>query len=426
MPLGVTCALLAACSAAPITPAPTAQVPPTSPPAALTQPDDATPTPAVEATPAPRPTVEARLLGVAPTPTAAIATRPALQPLVEGLSKPTELTTAPGSKLLYVTEQVGRVRVIQANTLLEAPFLDITDRVGSRASEQGLLGIAFASDFPTSRRFFVNYTDRSGATVISAFLAQDDLRADPNSEWVVMRIPQPYANHNGGQIQFGPDGMLYVATGDGGSAGDPQNLAQNVNSLLGKLLRLDVSQSSPDEPYRVPPDNPDFGPNSLPEIWAIGLRNPWRFSFDRATGDLYIADVGQNRFEEINFAPAGTGGGRNYGWKLREGFSPFASQERHTSLTDPIWQYDHSDGHCSVTGGYVYRGRALPGLIGSYLYGDFCSGVIWGLQRSASGEWQNTELMRTGLLISAFGQDADGELYVLDHRGAVYRIVAAD
>lgn len=349
--------------------------------------------------------------------------RPALVLLVDGLVKPTELAVAPKSRLLYVTEQVGRVRVIQEGQQLAAPFLDITDRVGSRGSEQGLLGLAFAPDFTSSRKFFVNYTDRSGATVVAGFLAQDALRADPASEWVILRIQQPYPNHNGGQLQFGPDGMLYVATGDGGSAGDPQNLAQNVSSLLGKLLRLDVSQSNPSAPYRVPVDNPDFGPNSRPELWAIGLRNPWRFSFDRATGDLYVADVGQNRFEEINFAPAGTGGGRNYGWKLREGFAPFASQEHHDSLTDPVWQYDHSDGRCSITGGYVYRGTMLPQLVGSYIYGDFCSGTIWSLRRNTDGTWQSDIVLDTDLLISSFGQDAEGELYVLDHRGAVYQLV---
>jgi glucose/arabinose dehydrogenase len=230
---------------------------------------------------------------------------PALQKIADGLQRPTFLTHAgDGSGRLYITEQPGRVRVWQAGQLLAEPFLDITDRVGSRANEQGLLSIAFSPDFLQSRRFFVNYTDRQGATVIAGFLANDDgLTADPSSEWQVMRIPQPYANHNGGQIAFGPDGMLYIGMGDGGSAGDPQNFAQNPRSLLGKLLRIDVSQSSAAQPYRLPPDNPSFGPDAPPEIWATGLRNPWRFSFDRLTGDLYIADVGQNRFEEVNFQP---------------------------------------------------------------------------------------------------------------------------
>jgi len=350
---------------------------------------------------------------------------PALQKIADGLQRPTFLTHAgDGSGRLYITEQPGRVRVWQAGQLLAEPFLDITDRVGSRANEQGLLSIAFSPDFPQSRRFFVNYTDRQGATVIAGFLANDNgLTADPDSEWRVMRIPQPYANHNGGQIAFGLDGMLYIGMGDGGSAGDPQNFAQNPRSLLGKLLRIDVSQSSAAQPYRLPPDNPSFGPDAPPEIWAIGLRNPWRFSFDRLTGDLYIADVGQNRFEEVNFQPAGQGG-QNYGWRFREGFEPFAGDPRGLVLTDPVFQYDHSQG-CSITGGYVYRGKALPRLVGAYLFGDYCSGLVWALRRGDDEAWQGEVLLETGLNISSFGEDEVGELYLVDHRGAIYQLVAA-
>ncbi|MCX7939474.1 MAG: PQQ-dependent sugar dehydrogenase, partial [Thermoflexales bacterium] len=214
---------------------------------------------------------------------------------------------------------------------------------------------------------------------------------------------------------------LYIGVGDGGSAGDPLNAGQDVRTLLGKLLRIDVSNSSPSEPYRIPADNPDFGPNSRRELWAIGLRNPWRFSFDRLTGDLYIADVGQNRYEEINFQPATSRGGENYGWRLREGFAPFRGNGVE-GLTDPIWQYGRDEG-CSVTGGYVYRGSAVPPLYGAYLYGDFCSGRIWTLRRDGSGNWQNALLFDTDLNIASFGEDAEGELYVLDLNGAIHRIV---
>ncbi|WP_240550117.1 PQQ-dependent sugar dehydrogenase [Candidatus Roseilinea sp. NK_OTU-006] len=352
--------------------------------------------------------------------------QPALQMIAEGLDKPTYLTHAgDGSGALYITEQPGRVRVWRDGQLLPTPFLDLTDRVGNRGSEQGLLSIAFSPDFEQSRRFFVNYTDNGGDTVISGFIANaDGLTADPSSEWVVMRIEQPYANHNGGQIQFGPDGMLYIGMGDGGAAGDPQNFAQNMRSLLGKMLRIDVSRSSPAQPYRVPADNPSVGDGARPEIWAFGLRNPWRFSFDRATGDLFIADVGQNAFEEINFQPAGQGG-QNYGWKFREGLALYAGDPGTLALTDPIHQYAHREGGCSVTGGYVYRGSALPSLVGAYIYGDFCSGRIWTLRPNGNGAWQNDVLFSTPYNISSFGEDEAGELYVLDHNGAVYKLVGA-
>ncbi|MDW8351073.1 MAG: PQQ-dependent sugar dehydrogenase [Anaerolineae bacterium] len=350
--------------------------------------------------------------------------QPALQMIADGLVKPTYLThSGDGSGLLYITEQPGRVRVWRDGELLPTPFLDLTDRVGDRGNEQGLLSIAFSPDYAQSRRLFVNYTDTRGDTVVSGFIASaDGLTADPASEWVVMRIEQPYSNHNGGQIKFGPDGMLYIGMGDGGAAGDPQNFAQNMRSLLGKMLRIDVSQSSATQPYRIPADNPDLGDGARPEIWASGLRNPWRFSFDRVTGDLFIADVGQNAFEEINFQPANQGG-QNYGWKFREGFAPYAGDPGPLTLTDPIHQYAHHEGGCSVTGGYVYRGSALPSLVGAYIYGDFCSGLIWTLRPNGDGRWRNEVLFSTPYNISSFGEDEAGELYVLDRNGAVYKLV---
>jgi len=420
---------LAACSG-PLTldsrnAAPTAQVIAAAEAPATSLPPQPPPT---GASPQPTPTPVAVAPSVTPQPAPTVPpndVRPALQKIADGLQRPTFLTHAgDGSGRLYITEQPGRVRVWQAGQLLAEPFLDITDRVGSRANEQGLLSIAFSPDFPQSRCFFVNYTDRQGATVIAGFLANENaLAADPGSEWQVMRIPQPYANHNGGQIAFGPDGMLYIGMGDGGSAGDPQNFAQNPRSLLGKLLRIDVSESSAAQPYRSPSDNPSFGPDAPPEIWASGLRNPWRFSFDRLTGDLYIADVGQNRFEEVNFQPAGQGG-QNYGWKFREGFEPFAGDPRGLVLTDPIFQYDHSQG-CSITGGYVYRGAVLPSLAGAYLFGDYCSGLVWALRQGDGEVWQSEVLFSTDLNISTFGEDEVGELYLIDHGGVVYQLVPA-
>lgn len=412
--LMLTALVLQACAGATST-APS-QLPTTEAPAQPT-------TPAQASTPLPAAPPTTAAATEVPTAIPDVVVRPALELVVDGLDKPTDLTHAgDGSGLLYITEQPGRVRVIRDGRLLETPFLDLTDRVGARGNEQGLLGIAFRPDFAQSRVFFVNYTDINGDTIIAGFLANaDGLTADKASAWQVLKIEQPYPNHNGGQIKFGPDGMLYIGTGDGGSAGDPHNFAQNVTSLLGKMLRIDVSQSSRDQPYRIPDGNPQFGDGAPAEIWAIGLRNPWRFSFDRLTGDMFIADVGQNRFEEINFQPANQGG-QNYGWKLREGFEPYAGDPGSAVLTDPIYQYDHRGGECSVTGGYVYRGSAVPALIGAYVYGDFCSGTIWTLRPNGDA-WVNETLFRTGYNITSFGEDEAGELYVLDRAGAVYKLV---
>ncbi len=350
-----------------------------------------------------------------------------LKTVVEGLQAPTYLTHAgDGSGRLYVTEQPGRVRIIEQGRLLDTPFLDIVGRVGSQGNEQGLLSIAFSPQFAQDRLVYANYTDRRGATIVSRFVVRaDGLSADPASEQIILTIAQPYSNHNGGQLKFGPDGMLYIGMGDGGSAGDPQNYAQNVASLLGKMLRIDVSRANGDRLYAIPADNPDFGPDAAPELWAIGLRNPWRFSFDRATGDLYMADVGQNAYEEIDFQPASSRGGENYGWRLREGFAPYRGGQDSPSFTPPIYQYAHDLG-CSVTGGYVYRGAAIPALVGRYLYTDFCSGTIWALHRNAAGEWVNETLLESGLNITSFGEDEAGELYVLHRPGVIAKIVAGE
>jgi len=307
--------------------------------------------------------------------------------------------------------------------VLAEPFLDLTDRVAVNASEQGLLSVAFHPNYAENGFFFVNYTDANGDTVVSRFQVSDDPnRADAGSETVLLNIRQPYGNHNGGQLQFGPDGYLYVGMGDGGSGGDPENHGQNPGTLLGALLRLDVDQGNEEVGYAIPPDNPYVGDeNGRNEIWAIGLRNPWRFSFDRLTRDLYIADVGQQQYEEVNFAPAGHPGGLNYGWNIMEGAHCYASQTCNTEgLVQPVAEYDHGQG-CSITGGYVYRGSQFPELAGNYFFGDFCSGNIWGLFNTGDG-WQQTVVAQSDLNITSFGEDATGELYVLTQEGEIYQI----
>ncbi len=260
----------------------------------------------------------------------------------------------------------------------------------------------------------------AGDTVIARYLASGD-RADPASEVILLRIPQPFANHNGGALAFGPDGYLYIGTGDGGSGGDPQGNGQSVNTLLGKILRLDVDGG---EPYAVPADNPFAGSGGgAPEIWAYGLRNPWRIAFDGPTGDLYIGDVGQNRWEEIDVVPAGAPGGANFGWNVREGLHAYAGDSS-AGLVDPAAEYSHDLG-CSVTGGVVVRDPALPAWDGTYLYGDYCSGRVWGLRRSADGAWLNGPLFETGVSISSFGEGSDGRVYLLDYAGTIYRLAAA-
>lgn len=305
------------------------------------------------------------------------------------------------------------------------PFLDITGIVSSRANERGLLGLAFHPDYASNGRFFVNYSQLRGATVIAEYrVSADPDRADPTSAQVLLTQEQPFANHNGGMLAFGPDGMLYVALGDGGAAGDPQNHAQRLDTWLGTLLRLDVSEPGV---YRVPSDNPFVGvPEARAEIWAYGLRNPWRFSFDRATGDLFIADVGQNLYEEIDFAPASSPGGENYGWKLMEGFSCFVEgspQCNSLRFTDPIAVYGRDAG-CSVTGGYVYRGAAHLALVGAYVFGDYCSGNVWTLRRDAAGAWQMTLQGEIDARITSFGEDEAGELYLTDDAGRLLRLRA--
>jgi glucose/arabinose dehydrogenase len=361
---------------------------------------------------------------VAPaTPDAHAASWPpniALQQIVDGFDRPLHITHAgDGSGRLFVVEKVGRIRIVRDGQALPEPFLDITDRVGSRANEQGLLSVAFHPRYRENGWLFVNYTDNDGDTVVSRFNATGD-RADPDSEAQVLTIGQPFANHNGGLIVFGPDGMLYVGMGDGGSAGDPLGAGQDRSTLLGKILRINVETL----PYTIPADNPwADGSSGRQEVWISGVRNPWRFSFDRATGDLFVADVGQNRLEEVHMLPVGRSAGANLGWNIMEGDECFRRNDCDRSAFNlPIDVYPHSLG-CSVTGGHVYRGAAFPALQGVYVFGDFCSGRIWGL-RSLNGGWERAELLQSNLQIATFGEDEAGELYITGYNnGVLYRIV---
>ena len=335
------------------------------------------------------------------------------QPLPLGdLQRPVDLQPD-GSGRLFVLEKVGRIRIIENDQLLETPFLDIIDLVGSNGNEQGLLGLAFHPQYQENGRFFINYTDIDGDTVIARFQASSDSNtADPDSEVRLLGVDQPFANHNGGVLAFGPDGYLYAGLGDGGSQGDPNENAENTNVLLGKILRLDVDSA---EPYTVPADNP-FGN----EVWAYGLRNPWRFSFDRSTGDLYIGDVGASNWEEIDFLPSGSPGGANFGWDAREGAHDYEGGGPE-GMIDPVAEYSHPEGGCSVTGGYVYRG-SMQEWNGIYLYGDYCTGFIWGLIQS-DGTWQTQRLYDLDVTITSFGQDSAGEIYLVSDSGGIYRLL---
>lgn len=344
-----------------------------------------------------------------------------LQEVAQGLERPLFLASPPGDPRLFVVEQPGRVRIIENGQLQATPFLDITDRVRS-GGERGLLGLAFHPAFANNGWFFVNYTGEDGATRIERYQVRVGGRnfADPASARRLMTIPQPFANHNGGMITFGQDGMLYIGMGDGGSGGDPQNNGQSLNTLLGKMLRIDVDRG---DPYGVPADNPYVGrAGARPEIWATGLRNPWRFSIDRTAGLLYVADVGQNAWEEVHVVPAREAG-VNYGWKIMEGAHCFRTEEcDRTGLHIPQLEYSHSDG-CSITGGYVYRGRQLPSLVGHYFYADYCKGWVRSF-RFADGRAADQRAWELGDVgqIMSFGQDAAGELYLLSTNGKVYRL----
>ena len=382
---------------------------------------------AVAAAPAEATAADAPTEAAAPAPTA--AGQPAaikLEELATDLRSPVFVTHA-GDKSgrMFVVEKTGTIAILRDGKRTAAPFLDVSNLITSSGSEQGLLGLAFHPDYAKNGRFFIYYTASNGDNTLARYQVSGDPDvADPASATVLFAQPDFAANHNGGMLAFGPDGYLYVGLGDGGGGGDPQANGQNRSALLGKLLRLDVSG---DTPYTIPPDNPwpDGADNARPEIWAYGLRNPWRFSFDRANGDLYIGDVGQNAYEEIDFQPANGKGGLNYGWNTREALHCFGKDTCDANgMIDPIVEYAHDQG-CSVTGGYVYRGAAYPALQGQYIFGDYCSGTIWSLQRDASGTWTQRQLLESKLSISSFGEDEAGELYLLDLGGTLYRVTAA-
>ena len=368
----------------------------------------------------------------------------------DGFKKPVFVISYPtDASILYVVEQAGKIIVLDSGKKKSKPFFNINKRVVNPfrpGDERGLLGFAFHPDHEKNKKFYINYIDNDGHTIVSEFSAQSKYKADHESERVLLRLEQPYGNHNGGHIEFGKDGYLYIAIGDGGAAGDPLDSGQDLTSLFGKVIRIDTNGS----PYSIPKSNPFYGnKNARGEIWAWGLRNVWRFSFDKKTGDIYYGDVGQNKWEEVNFEPASSSGGNNYGWRHMEASYCFEPKEncKRDGMVLPIIEYPNDAYHpafalgrknqldvegCSVTGGYVYRGKKLKGFEGVYFFGDYCSGNIWSFKvkdgkaaefknrtdeiNIADGEFTN--------YISSFGQDAAGEIYIVDYNGAVYKIIA--
>ncbi|MEZ4990177.1 MAG: PQQ-dependent sugar dehydrogenase [Saprospiraceae bacterium] len=341
-------------------------------------------------------------------------------------SVPVDIATA-GDERLFIVEKDARIRILHPDGQVnEQSFLDIDDRVGSNGSERGLLGLAFHPDYSENGYFFVYYTNNSGNSVVSRFevSAGNPDQADPESEKILLTVPQPFANHNGGDLNFGPDGYLYISLGDGGSGGDPNNNGQNRLTLLGTILRIDIDNG---DPYAIPDDNPFAEDDAtLDEIWALGLRNPWRFSFDRLTGDMWIGDVGQEKVEEIDFQPAGSPGGINYGWRCYEGNITFNTSNCGPSsdYQFPIFTYESNlPIGCSVNGGFVYRGATYPLMYGKYLFSDYCSGKIWALSQTEAEEWVSTELYDgSNYSFSAMGEDHQGEIYIASINGGIYQL----
>ena len=345
------------------------------------------------------------------------------QPVVSGLVHPVYVTHAgDGSGRLFIVEQAGIIRIFKNGSLLTMPFLDISSKVLS-GGEQGLLSVAFHPQYSSNGRFFVNYTAIGVGAPYKSVIAEyhvstTNLDVADTSERVLLEVPDLYTNHNGGQNLFGPDGYLYIGLGDEGGAGDPQNNGQNLGTLFGKVLRIDVNGALP---YAIPSDNPFLGTaGARGEIWAYGLRNPWRFSFDRCDGRFFLADVGQATWEEVDIIQKGG----NYGWNIMEGPACYVSGCTPIGLP-PVAYYNHTLGDCSITGGYVYRGTASPALTGWYLFGDFCTGRLWGLRETSPNNWTMTQAAQTGLGISSFGEDQNGEVYIVDYNGgALYRVTA--
>ncbi|MFP3852808.1 MAG: PQQ-dependent sugar dehydrogenase [Anaerolineales bacterium] len=338
----------------------------------------------------------------------------------QNLTMPVDLETSPDDRL-FAVERSGTIRQLLADDASPEAYLHLSDRISTEGGEQGLLGLAFHPDFIVNKFVFISYTDLDGFTVFAR--GQESAEGDRilrESLEIILTVEQPYTNHNGGHLTFGPDGMLYLGLGDGGSAGDPNDYAQSLQTLLGKILRVDVDGG---EPYAVPTDNPFAGGElSRPEIWAYGLRNPWRFNFDPVSGDLYIADVGQFEREELNFEPAGSNGGLNYGWPFWEGGVAF--QPGGPESVQPIYEYDHEQG-CAITGGPVMYDPELPDWHGVVLFGDACSGRIWGLRQDREGVWRGGLLFDTDFRITTFGLDAQGRILLADYDdedGAVHRL----
>jgi glucose/arabinose dehydrogenase len=352
----------------------------------------------------------------------------ALRSLATGLESPIAIVSpGDGTDRLFIVEQGGTIRIIERGALVARPFLDLGSIITS-GGERGLLGLAFHPQYRCTGRFFVNYTDDEGDTVVAEYRVSggDPDRADQDQVARLLHIEQPFSNHNGGDVVFGPDGLLYVGMGDGGSGGDPQGNGQNLAALLGKILRIDVDHPSDGRAYGIPAGNCTGCPSGArPEIYAYGVRNPWRYAFDRATGDLWIGDVGQNRYEEIDHVTASTGSGANFGWNIMEGRHCFPGTGCDTSgLVLPVAEYDHGQGDCSVTGGNVYRGSAIPRLAGWYLFSDYCSGMIRAIDAAAQSPADILVALASGRNITSFGEDEAGELYVADvSRGEILRIV---
>ena len=343
-----------------------------------------------------------------------------LQSFMTGLSNPVDLVFL--NDTMFIVDQDGIINMAVDGVLLEDDFLNITSIV-QFSGERGLLGLAFDPDFESNRTFYVDYVNNSGNTVIAAYQTfEDSLMGDPGSATILLTISQPFSNHNGGQIKFGPDGYLYIGMGDGGSAGDPGDRSQDPQEYLGKMLRIDVNADS----YTIPSDNPFVDDMStLNEIWALGLRNPWRFSFDMQTGDLWIGDVGQNEYEEVDFQEASSAGGENWGWRCYEGLHPYntAGCGPASAYDAPIFEYQHTGGSCSVTGGYVYRGADSELLNGVYLGIDYCSGYLFGIRRLETNDIETYDFGNNGFGFTTFGQDADGEMYLAKTSGVIYKLV---
>ncbi len=346
-----------------------------------------------------------------------------LIPAGSGFAAPTVIasTKQANDSRLFIAEQSGIVRILDQNGKTESkPFLDISSKV-LHSGEMGLLGLVFHPKYATNGYVYVDYISKDQQTIVARYTAKNGV-VDPMSEKVLLKVAQPYGNHKAGDIQFGPDGYLYIPLGDGGSGGDPENRAQDKTTYLGKILRIDVNHG---DPYSVPGNNPFVHEaEAKPEIWAYGVRNPWRISFDKLTGDLYIADVGQSTTEEVNFQKANNPGGQNYGWRCYEGTGAYnkTGNCENAIQTPPILEYAHTDNRCAITGGYVYRGTAEAALRGAYFYADYCGGQLYYALRQQDGSWQTTEALQDVKAVTTFGENSAGELFLANSAGDILRV----